>query len=156
MDKDEAFYKKFSELIEATIKAFNEDRLSEKEYLDKILEVRDNLENGYQEGIPESIVNKPKARAFFGALNEVLENIHGKDKVQNIANQLAQAGIEISAIVEKLTIRDWKKNLDVQRQMENEIEDFLMENRKMLGIELTFDEIDEILIKALKIAKHNY
>jgi len=156
MDKDEAFYKKFSELIEATIKAFNEDRLSEKEYLDKILEVRDNLENGYQEGIPESIVNKPNARAFFGALNEVLENIHGKDKVQNIANQLAQAGIEISAIVEKLTIRDWKKNLDVQRQMENEIEDFLMENRKMLGIELTFDEIDEILIKALKIAKHNY
>jgi len=63
MEKDEAFYKKFSELIEETIKAFQEERLSEKEYLEKMLEVRDDLEGGYQEGIPEIIASKPKARA---------------------------------------------------------------------------------------------
>ena len=156
MDKDEAFYKKFSDLIEATIKAFNEDRLSEQEYLESILKVRDNLENGYQDGIPESILHKPTARAFYGAVADVIEKNHGKDNVTKIAEQLGLVGLKVSEIVEGLIIRDWKKNLDVQRQMENDIEDYLMENRKLLGIELTFDEIDDILVKALKVAKHNY
>lgn len=156
MDKDEAFYKKFSELIEATILAFEEGRIDEKEYLERVLETRDDLESGHQEGIPESIQDKPKARAFFGAVKEVLGTMHGNQKVKSISNEIAQAGIEIAEIVEKLTIRDWKKNLDVQRRMENEIEDFLIDHRKALGIEVTFDEIDEILNKCLKVAIHNY
>ena len=49
-----------------------------------------------------------------------------------------------------------KRNLDVQRKMENEIEDFLMSHRKDLGIEINFDEIDEVLVGCLKIAKNNY
>ena len=59
-------------------------------------------------------------------------------------------------MVEELVIRDWKKNLDVQRKMENEIEDYLLEHRNSMGLDLTFDEIDEILVKSLKVAKHNY
>lgn len=69
---------------------------------------------------------------------------------------LAEAGIQISAIVKQLTIRDWKKNLDVHRKMENAIEDFLMGHRKDMGLEITFDEIDEILVRCLKVAKNNY
>jgi type I restriction enzyme R subunit len=156
MEKDEAFYKKFSEMIEETIKAFQDGRLTEAEYLQQILEVRDDLEKGHQEGIPTSIQQDPQARAFFGAVSEVLKSTHGKQKVDQIADHLATAGKEISQIVENLTIRDWKKNLDVQRKMENEIEDFLIDHRKNLGIEITFDEIDEILNKCLKIAQHNY
>lgn len=156
MDKDEAFYKKFSDLIEETIKAFQEGRLSETEYLESILQTRDDLENGHQEGIPDSIKNKPKARAFFGAVQEVLKQSHSIEKVGEAVTPLAQAGIEISDIVNRLTIRDWKKNLDIQRKMENEIEDYLIAHRKALGIELTFEEIDDILSKCLKVAKHNF
>lgn len=156
MEKDEAFYKKFSQLIEETIEAFHEGRISEKEYLEKMLATRDDLEAGHQEGIPDSIVNNEKARAFFGAVASVLEESHGPSAVQGVTTQLAQAGLEIAEIVQRLTIRDWKRNLDVQRGMENAIEDFLMDHRKALGIELTFDEIDEILIQCLKVAKHNY
>jgi type I restriction enzyme R subunit len=156
MEKDEAFYKKFSDMIEETINAFQEGRLTEAEYLQQILDVREDLEKGHQEGIPTVIQQDPHARAFFGAVTEVLKSTHGKQKVDQIADQLATAGKEISQIVENLTIRDWKKNLDVQRKMENEIEDFLIDHRKNLGIEITFDEIDEILNKCLKIAKHNY
>ncbi|MCH2229650.1 MAG: type I restriction endonuclease subunit R [Crocinitomicaceae bacterium] len=156
MEKDEAFYKKFSEMIEETIKAFQEDRITEAEYLEKILNTREDLESGYQEGVPENIRGNEQARAFFGAVSEVLGLAHGKESVDKASSQLATAGIEISEIVKRLTIRDWKKNLDVQRKMENEIEDFLIDHRKVLGIEITFDEIDEILSKCLKVAKHNY
>jgi len=154
MEKDEAFYKKFSEMIEDTINAFQEGRTDEKEYLEKVLQTRDDFEAGYHEGIPESIKDQPEARAFFGALADVLKTAHELDSTTS--EQLAQAGIRISAIVSALTIRDWKGNLDVQRKMENDIEDFLMEHRKDLGIEVTFDEIDAILAKCLKVAKNNY
>jgi type I restriction enzyme R subunit len=156
MEKDEAFYKKFSEMIEETIQAFQEGRIDEKEYLEKVLTTRNSFEAGYHEGIPESIKEMPEARAFFGALTDVLKTSHGAENITGISESLAQAGVQISNIVKGLTIRDWKKNLDVQRKMENSIEDFLMEHRKDLGIEITFEEIDEILVKCLKVSKNNY
>ena len=76
--------------------------------------------------------------------------------IKGIADDLANASVSISKIVEGLTIRDWKRNLDVQRQMENDIEDYLISHRKDLGLEITFDEIDSILEKCLKVAKNNY
>lgn len=154
IERDEAFYKKFSEMIEDTINAFQEGRLDEKEYLEKVLQTRDKFEAGYHEGIPESIKDKPEARAFFGALSDALKASHELNN--GINESLAEAGIRISAIVKRLTIRDWKKNLDVHRKMENSIEDFLMEHRKDMGLEITFDEIDEILVRCLKVAKNNY
>lgn len=156
MEKDEAFYKKFSQLIEETIKAFQDGRIDEKEYLEKMMATRDDLASGHQEGVPEVVANNEKARAFFGALTSVLVNAHGAENIQGVTDQLAQAGLEISEIVQRLTIRDWKRNLDVQRSMENAIEDFLIDHRKTFGVELTFDEIDEILLQCLKVAKHNY
>lgn len=154
MDRDEAFYKKFSEMIEDTIKAFQEGRIDEKQYLERVLQTRKELESGYQEGTPDILHDKPQARAFFGAVTSILPP--SIEPMDNILNQMAQVGIDITNIVERLTIRDWKRNIDIQKQMENEIEDYLMENRKKLEWDLTFDEIDEILLKCLKIAKNNY
>ncbi len=153
MDKDEAFYKKFSQLIEETIKNFQEGRLTEKEYLESIQKTRKDLTDGYQDGIPEKLQNKPKARAFYGALNEVLNKKLDKSISKN---KVAAAGLEIETIVENLIITDWKKNVDIQNRMENEIEDFLISKRTQLGIEISFDEIDAILIKCLRVAKNNF
>ncbi len=153
MEKDEAFYKKFSQLIEETIKNFQEGRLTEKEYLESIQKTRKDLTEGYQDGIPEKLQNKPKARAFYGALNEVLNKKLDKSISKN---KVAEAGLEIETIVENLIITDWKKNVDIQNRMENEIEDFLISKRTQLGIEISFDEIDAILIKCLRVAKNNF
>lgn len=152
LEKDEAYYKKFSEMIEETIKAFQEGRISEKAYLERILKTREDMQNGYLEGMPEQLRENSRARAFFGALAEVLK-MNGQG---NIIKHLANAGIDIAQIVENLTIRDWKRNLDVQKQMENEIEDYLIAHRNDWAISMTFDEMDEIIAKCLKIAKNNY
>lgn len=156
MEKDEAYYKKFSDLIEQTINDFHEGRLGGKEYLEKINKVREDFEKGYQEGIPLLVKDKPEARAIFGAISQVITNNHGKEKSTSISEKLAIAGIDITQIIERLTIRDWKKNLDIQNKMENEIEDYLMEHRKDLGVDINFNEIDAILVKCLKVAKNNY
>ncbi len=156
MEKDEAFYKKFSELIEKIIEDFKEDRLDEQKYLEKILSLHNDFADGYQEGVPEMLKDNEKARAFYGALNEILESRISDENSDEINNSLAKAGMSISNIIEKLTIRDWKRNLDIQKQMENNIEDYLIEERNNIGVSISFEEIDEILGKCLKIAKHNY
>ncbi len=153
MEKDEAFYKKFSDLIEQTIKDFYDGRLTEKEYLEAMQKTRDDLQNGYQDGIPESVQNKPRARAFYGALNEVLNKKLDKELSKQ---KVAEAGVEIEEIVSSLIITDWKKNVDIQNKMENQIEDYLIGKRSQLGIEISFDEIDAILIKCLRVAKNNF
>ncbi len=156
LEKDEAYYKKFSELLEDTIKAFKEGRIDEKEYLERVLKTRDKFEKGIQEDIPAMVADNVKARAFFNKLYEILKQSHGETALKKSSESLALAGMRIQEIVEKLTIRDWKRNTDIQNQMENAIEDYLMEHRKTLGIEINFDEIDEILKACLTVAKNNY
>ena len=102
------------------------------------------------------VADNIKARAFFNKLYEILKQSHGESSLKKSSETLALAGIRIQEIVEKLTIRDWKRNTDIQNQMENAIEDYLMEHRKTLGIEINFDEIDEILKACLIVAKNNY
>lgn len=153
MEKDEAFYKKFSQLIEETIKNFYDGRLTEKEYLEAMQKTRDDLASGYQDGIPEILQNNPRARAFYGALNEVLNKKLDKEISKK---KVAQAGLEIEEIVDNLIITDWKKNFDIQNRMENQIEDYLISKRSQLDVEISFDEIDAILIKCLRVAKNNF
>lgn len=156
MEKDEAFYKKFSQLLVDAIKSFQENRISEAEYLKAILNIRDQFEKGFLEDIPQTLLNKPEARAFFGVLSEVFENSFGKEIAIQQKDVLANIGIDISKIIEKLIIRDWKKNIDVIKEMENEVEDYLMAHRKSLGVDITFDDLDIILDKCLKVAKNNF
>jgi len=156
IEKDEAFYKKFSELIEEAIRSFQENRISETEYLQEVLNIREQFEKGYLEDIPQTLINKPEARAFFGVLTEVFENSFGKEVAIQQKDLLANIGIDISKIIEELIIRDWKKNIDVIKNMENEVEDYLMSHRKSLGVNITFDDLDVILEKCLKVAKNNF
>lgn len=156
MEQDEAFYKKFSELLEETIIDFRNERIDEKKYLERVLAIQDDFSNGYQEGVPDLVRSNDKARAFFGAVKECVAPKLSADN-QDVSNEkLAQAGLDIANLVQKITIRDWKKNIDIQRQMENEIEDYLISKRSDFGFDLTFDEIDQILAKTLKVAKNNY
>lgn len=154
LEKDESYYLKFSDLIEATILAFQEGRIKETEYLETITNIRENLNKGYEKHTPVILKHKPEARAFYGAITNIL--IKDEQNNDKFNNTLANIGVHISEIVENLIIRDWKKNIDVQRQMENNMEDYLISHRKDLGLEISFDDIDLILEKCLKIAKNNY
>ena len=156
MEKDEAFFRKFSEMIEETIRLFNEGRMDEKEYLEHIMGIQKDFSTGHQEGIPDSVKEDAKARAFYGAVKTIIMEKLGKDDVAKHNERLAQAGKDIASIIEKLIIRDWKRNIDVQKQMENAIEDYLYENRNDFGYEMNFNDIDLILPKCMKVAINNY
>lgn len=154
--KDEAFYKKFSQILEDVIQAFQEGRIQEAEYLKKVLHARDQFEKGYVDDIPDLLVSYPEARAFYGLLLEVIQAKFGDEVIEREREKLAQIGKEMAKIIERKVIRDWKNNDDVQNQMSNAIEDYLLLNTEELQFELDYDSIDLILEKSIKVAKNNY
>ncbi|MCB9247024.1 MAG: type I restriction endonuclease subunit R [Flavobacteriales bacterium] len=154
MDEDPVFYKKFGALIDEAIRAFIEKRISEAEYLKEMLQARKDLVEGRFGGVPDQLQRNPEARAFYGIVKEVLSRETPLAELTNVDDQLAQAGVDLSEMIKRLLIRDWKRNDDIQKQMKNDIEDYLLDHRKDYGVELSFTQLDIILDEVMKVAKN--
>lgn len=154
MEEDPVFYKKFGQLIDEAIKAFIERRMSEAEYLKQMLQARQDLVEGSFSGIPEQLLGNPEARAFYGIVKDVLTEAYPESNLTKVNEQLAQAGIDLSNIIQRLVIRDWKRNEDIQKQMKNDVEDYLLDHRKEFGVELSFTQLDIILDKVMGVARN--
>ncbi len=154
MDEDPVFYKKFGTLIDEAIQMFLDKRLSEAEYLKQMLQAREDLVEGSMGDVPENLRGNPEARAFYGIVKEVLQNDIPESTLTEVEKVLANAGIDLSNILQRLVIRDWKRNEDIQKQMKNDVEDYLLEKRKDFSVELSFTQLDIILDKVLMVARN--
>jgi len=154
MDEDPAFYKKFSELLEAAIRAFREQRLSDLEYLKKVTEITEKVRNRTGDDIPAQLNHSDVAKAFYGVLLEVFAK-YANDAAE-VRNASADAGLKIDEIVKEHRIVNWVNNFDIQNKMKGAIEDYLFELKEEQGIALTFEDIDKILELCLDIARVRY
>ena len=86
MDEDPAFYKKFSDMLKETIKAYEEHRLNELQYLNKVKEIMESVLSQTDTDIPESLKDKDVTKAFYGIVREALtDKIEYKKQAQIIA-----------------------------------------------------------------------
>ena len=153
MDEDPVFYKKFGVLIDEAIRAFIEKRISEAEYLKQMMQARQDLVEGSFSDVPDQLKGHPEARAFYGIVKDVLSKEIPESNVNDVDGQLANAGVDLSNIIQRLVIRDWKRNDDIQKQMKNDVEDYLLDHRKDYGVELSFTQLDIILDEVMKVAR---
>ncbi len=152
--EDPAFYKKFSTLIEEAIEAFHQHRISDAEYLKKVTEILNHVRNHTDSDIPNDLTPGSVPAAFFGEISEPF----GKYKLDEGRRQELEvrASTDIDRIVRELRIVNWESNTDVQNRMRNAIEEKLFELKDEYGIDLSFEDIDEIMEKCLDIAKVRY
>lgn len=146
MADDPAFYKRFSTMLEAVIKAFREERIKALEYLKQVTEIMQKVMNRTGDDIPEVLTDNDIAKAYFG----ILESVWGKENT-DISAKLALA---FDGVIEANRIVDWGLNADVQNKMRIEMEDCIYEQTNSLSNKLSYAEIDEILDKCIEIAKH--
>lgn len=161
-DEDPAFYKKFSERIEETLQIYREKRISEKEYFERMNELKEDYQKGYS-GIkyPDNIKNKPNAQAFYGVTADVIRESEGLyetggDEGDISEEQMAELSIIIENIIEKYTKVDWYDNVDVHNKIEQEVEDSLFDFLDENNVSLDFDQIDKILKEVIKVALNRY
>jgi len=153
MDEDPAFYEKFSKLIQQAIEDFRAKRISDLDYLNKVLDIRNKVVGKVHDDIPDRLSGNEEAMAYFGVLKPFL----GKHELgeKDLESAAADTAIAIHGILEKHKKVHFWDDEDAQKQAINEIDDYLYDELKTeKGIELSLDQMDDIIEKVLQVAKH--
>ena len=153
MGEDPAFYEKFSKLIQQVIEDFRAKRLSDLEYLSKVIEIRSKVVDRVHDDVPDILVGNEDAMAYFGVIRPFI-NAHtlGEAELEAIA---ADTAIALHGILEKHRKVHFWDDEDAQKQAANEIDDYLYDELGTArGIELSLDQMDDIIKKVLQVAKH--
>ena len=161
MEEDPAFYKRFSEMLRETIRAYEERRITEAEYLAKAKTIEDSVRNRTGSDIPDKLKHRQIAQAFYGIS---YESIKGKFEEESIARSIAaDAGLGMDDLVQEIVLDngkprvDWQNKSNLIGKLEIAIGDFLMDNiRDKYDLKLSFGDIDDLLTKSIEVAKLRY
>ncbi len=168
MDEDPAFYEKFSKLIQQAIEDFRAKRISDLDYLNKVVDIRNKVVGKVHDDIPDKLSGNEDAMAYFGVLKPFLasdecrrqnDELKGNSDLSthnsSFGDAAADAALAIHGILEKHKKVHFWNDEDAQKQAVNEIDDYLYDELKMeRGIGLSFDQMDDIIEKVLQVAKY--
>lgn len=152
MEEDPVLYQKLSEVIDEAIQAYLEKRLSEEAYLQKMFDAWNEAREQGASHVPAELRSDPEAKAYFRLLQEGFQKIGG-DGRDDIARIAAETALKARRIIDEKRIRDWTDNRDVQNAMMNGLDDLLFSVKGRYGVELTAEDIDEILEGIMRVAK---
>ena len=142
MDEDPAFYEKFSKLIQQAIEDFRAKRLSDMDYLKKVMEIRTKVVTRRHDGMPEKLSGNENAMAYFGVLKPFFANL-----APEVSESLtADTALAIDSILE----RHWKVQFwdddDAKNLAINDIDDYLFDEVKgKMGVEMSEEQMDALI-----------
>jgi type I restriction enzyme, R subunit len=155
MDEDPALYQRFSEMIQAAIDDFRARRISELEYLKKAEDIGEALRTRRRDDIPEALAGREDELAYFGVALPALAS------VSSDAAKARECAIEAAIAVEKILIKRRKvhfwDDFDAQKQVQNDLDDFLFDIAKAkFGIEMDTEGMDDFIEKVLAVARRRF
>jgi type I restriction enzyme R subunit len=154
MEEDPFFYRRFSKILEDVIEAWRDRRLSDAEYLSKVIEIMNAVRERKGDDLPPELMGHDIAKAFYGAVNDVFGRLQSPPP--DIKKIATEAALEIDRIIEGNIVVAWVSNQNVQNEIRNRIDDFLYELKERQGIELSYDDMDLIVENSLNIARVRY
>jgi type I restriction enzyme R subunit len=155
MDEDPTLYKQFSELLEETIRAYRERRLSEREYLNSVVDLASKVARKDRgRDVPESIRGDEDAQAFFGILDGQLK-IKGNEPVAG--DDAASIALEIIGIIKSHLIVGIWSNEVAQNKLRNAVDDYFFDVlRDQRGVELPLEMLDDLELKIMDLARARF
>jgi type I restriction enzyme R subunit len=155
MEADPSFYKRFSELLEETIRDYRAKRISEKEYLKQVVDLAAKVARKDRgRGVPESIRGNEDGQAFYGILDGVLVDANGTPIDKEEIARIALAIIEI--IKEHHIVAVWKNDV-AQNDMRNAVDDYFFDVlRDQKQLRLPIELMDDIDDKVMNLARARF
>ena len=151
LEKDRVFYERFSKLIEETLEAYRNKRISEKELLERASEFKERVLTRTGDELPEVLDGNDAAKAFYGILKE---NVTKKNKMDSRLEALfADMSLHIDMLILTHRVVDWARNLHIQNTIKNLVEDYIFDVKSKERLEINFDIIDKILEEVIKAAR---
>ncbi|QQS49313.1 MAG: type I restriction endonuclease subunit R [Acidobacteriota bacterium] len=154
MEEDPFFYRRFSKILEEVIEAWRDKRISDAEYLGKVIEVMNAVRDRTGDDLPAELQGHDAAKAFYGVVSSVFERLPAR--LPDAQRVLTEAALEIDRIIQEALVVDWAANSDAQNDIRNRIDDYLYELKESSGIDLSFDDMDAIVETSIDIARHRY
>ncbi len=157
MDSDPAFFKKFSQLIKETIELYEQGRLTDNEYLEKMMQYKEDVLNHTDSELPSELEHNNAAKAYFGIALENYKRLFPNMPVREMALATANAFDDIirqTVIVEDSVLVDWQSKNDIIGKMKIRLEDELIDNvKRKYGVNFPFDDMDIIIDGCVDVAK---
>jgi type I restriction enzyme R subunit len=172
MEEDPFLYRKFSALLQQAIEDYRAKRLSEAQYLGRVIEIMEQVRDGKRDDTPAVLDQSDLAKAFFGALKEQVSA--GKNFTDNehedqspyegqipsskpepsLPELLAAIACDVERIIRKHAIVRWRDNADAQNHMRNDLDDLLFGLQNEKGMSLSLAQMDAIIETILRIARN--
>lgn len=154
MDEDPAFYKQFSELLEQTIREYRERRISEKDYLNHVVDLASRMaRKDHGRDVPDLIRGDEDAEAIFGVVEPVIESL-GNGAASKAAAEISNA---VVAIIREHHIVDVWSNDIAQNNMKNAIDDYFFDVvRDEKGIDIPVEALDDVEQRIMDIARARF
>jgi type I restriction enzyme R subunit len=155
MDEDPALYRRFSEMLEQTIREYREKRISEKDYLNNIVDLASRVaQRDHGRAVPLALRSNDDAQAFYGLLQPVLSRSGNGQNVEEAAAEIALKLIEIVRAHHIVGV--WSNDI-AQNNMRNAIDDYFFDIlRDEKGIELPLDDIDTLEPQIMDVARARF
>jgi type I restriction enzyme R subunit len=151
MDADPTFDKPFSELLAETIRAYREKRLSERGYLNSIVDLA-SKDRG--QDVTDCIQGDEDAQAFFGILDGQLRT---RDHALVSGDDAAAIARQIIDIIKAHLIVDIGSNEVAQNNLRNAIDDHVFDAlRDEKGIDLPVEVLDDLERKIMDLARARF
>lgn len=159
MDTDPAFYKKFSQLLKETIAAYEQGRIDEVEYLQRVSKYKDDVLAHTDNELPDELQQNNAAKAYYGLALETYRRAFGDTTVdlKQLALDTARAFDDImnrTLIVDGKVLVDWQQKTDIIGRMKIALEDYLIDEvKRRYGLAFSFDDMDTIIDGCVEVAK---
>jgi len=155
MDEDPTFYKQFSELLEETIRAYRDKRLSERDYLTNVVDLASKVARKDRgRNVPELIRGNEDAQAFFGILEGQFKS---KGDSTMPGDEAASIALEIIDIIKSHLIVDIWSNEVAQNNLRNAIDDYFFDVlRDEKGVNLSVGVLDDLELKIMDLARARF
>jgi type I restriction enzyme R subunit len=154
MDEDPVFYAKFSKMLEETIQAWKDKRISDAEYLKRAKAIMESVRSRREEGLPPALEGKEAAKAFYGIVRETFKASLGEG--QKTTDLSCKVALTIDDMVQAHIKRDWINDQDAVNRMKNDIDDYLFELKNTEKVALTVEHIDRVMNDCISVAKRRY
>ena len=157
MESDPAFYKKFSQLIKESIEAYEQGRLSDIEYLERMKRYKDDVLNHTDSEMPAELEHNHAAKAYYGIALENYKRLFADQPVKEMALATSRAFdviIRNLVIIDGAVIVDWQSKSDIIGKMKIAMEDELIDNiKRKYDVDFTFDDMDVVIDGCVDVAK---
>ena len=155
MEEDPSFYQRFSEMLAETIRDYREKRISEREYLNNVIDLASKVaRKDHGRAIPDAIKGNDDGQAFFGVLEGSLNKAGGEALA---ADDVAEISLAIIELIKAHHIVDVWSNDIAQNNMRNAIDDYFFDTlRDEKGIDLPVEVLDDLEQKVMDLARARF